>query len=356
MFRETSINKRWPLVILVVIAGVSVLHYTTRVMQHTDHVLYVKLYYVPVTVAALLYGVHGGLLTAILVAMIYGPCLVLRSHRLEALSLDFALDLLILFGIGTLIGVTVDRERHQHRRAQQAERLAALGHAAAMMAHEIKVPLVTIGGFARILLRQRTIADGDRQKLEVIAVEVARLERLAHNALDLACPKPLEWWCCSLQELLDRTRHVIQPQAKRKGICVVEACDATDVKLKCDPEKIQQVLINLLDNAVQHTPAGGTVQLRMGLTSAGMLRFEIRDAGPGIPDEMLETLFEPFSSRRKGGNGLGLAIAQQIVQAYGSRISATNLPEGGATFQFELPVEEDKEMRKTSHEGCVMSS
>jgi two-component system sensor histidine kinase HydH len=332
-----SERRKWLTAIITLVVTVSILHYITSTRLEADQVIYAKLYYIPVTLAALIFGLRGGFMAACGVALIYGPSLAFQKSGPRALLLDFILDLALLFAVGVLVGIVVDRERRHHRTAQEAERLASLGKAAAMMAHEMKSPLIAIGGFARMLLRRDSLEQDSREKLEVIRLESARLERLVHDALDFARFQPVRMTCCRLGDLLDRARDVIGPIADSNGVGLTEYCESYDLKLNCDLERIVQVLINLIDNAIHFTPRGGVVHLSMVATPAGAVRVEIRDSGRGIPEDILEHLFEPFAGRREGGSGLGLAIAQRIIIAHGSRIAAENLPAGGALFRFDLP-------------------
>jgi two-component system sensor histidine kinase HydH len=340
-------HRNWFITIVVMVITVSILHYVTSNRLETDHVIFTKLYYIPVTIAALIYGLRGGLIAAVIVTLIYGPWLALRNFGPRPLLLDFALDLALLFGVGVLVGVVMDREREQHKRAQERERLASLGEAAAMMAHEMKSPLIAIGGFARMLLRMEDQDAGRREKLEVIKVESARLERLVHDALDFARFEPVEMECRRAGELLERTRVVVGPIAGMRGVKLSASCDSPELGVMCDLERMVQVLFNLVDNAVHYTREGGSVTLKMSATPARSLRVEVRDSGRGIPADLLENLFQPFAGRREGGSGLGLAIAQRIVLAHGGRIIAENLPEGGASFRFEIAGCEEPPRGKT---------
>jgi signal transduction histidine kinase len=189
-----------------------------------------------------------------------------------------------------------------------------------------------------MLLHRGGLGPESQGKLEVIKVESSRLERLVHDALDFARFQPVQMECIRVGDLLDRARDVMGAVAETKGVRLIETCDSPDLKLNCDPARIVQVLINLVDNAVHYTPSGGSVHLSLGAMPTGTIRVEIRDSGRGIPQDMLEHLFEPFAGSREGGSGLGLAIAQRIIRAHGSRIDAENLPSGGALFRFDLPT------------------
>jgi two-component system sensor histidine kinase HydH len=333
-----SERRRWFVTIGIMVVAISILHFVTSTRLEADQVVYAKLYYIPVTLAALIYGLRGGLLAAGVIALIYGPSLAFQRSGPKALLLDFALDLVLMFAVGLLVGLIVNRERDHNRRAREAERLASLGKAAAMMAHDMRSPLVAIGGFARMLLRRNGLGPESQDKLEAIRAESERLQRLVHDALDFARFEPLRMECIRVGDLLGRARDVMTAIAEIKGVRLIETCDSPELWLNCDPERIVQVLINLIDNAVHYTPRGADVHLSLAATPAGTIRVEIRDSGRGIPGDMLQHLFEPFAGHREGGSGLGLAIAQRIIRAHGSRIYAENLPAGGALFRFDLPT------------------
>jgi signal transduction histidine kinase len=148
-------------------------------------------------------------------------------------------------------------------------------------------------------------------------------------------------------DLMGLARDVIErfrPQFENRGVELsLEPGELPPVRV--DPQRIEQILGNLLSNALRHTPAGGWVQVRGRLIQSGrVIHLEVRDSGPGIPPEALEQIFERFyradksRSRPEGGSGLGLAIARQLAEAHGGRLQAENHPEGGAVIRLTLPV------------------
>jgi signal transduction histidine kinase len=146
--------------------------------------------------------------------------------------------------------------------------------------------------------------------------------------------------------LLKSTVEVYKNQAERKEIALhLELPRDTHFVAQMDPARMQQVIGNLLSNALRYTPEGGEIRIRL-IQEASPDRFQIQiaDSGEGIPEEALESIFERFyradrgRSRKEGGTGLGLAIAKKLVEAHGGTIAASNRPEGGARFTIELPL------------------
>jgi len=125
--------------------------------------------------------------------------------------------------------------------------------------------------------------------------------------------------------------------AEKRGVGIEIATDPGLPAVEMDRERIFQVLRNLLENAVQHTPVGGRVKLSVRPTE-GSVELEVRDTGPGFRDQDLPHLFDPFFSRRSGGTGLGLAIVRRVVEQHGGEVAAANQPGGGASVRVWLPV------------------
>ena len=166
---------------------------------------------------------------------------------------------------------------------------------------------------------------------------------------------PLDFQVSPLAELVESSVEAFRTRAERKGVSLVLDAEATLPSVRMDATRIAQALGNLLDNAVRHTPQGGTVSV--SVTAEGdSVQVSVDDTGEGVPEEELGQIFDrfyrvdPSRSRATGGTGLGLTIARQLVEAHGGSIWAERRPEGGSRFAFELPKVED------GHEGSVEAS
>jgi two-component system sensor histidine kinase KdpD len=214
------------------------------------------------------------------------------------------------------------------------------------VSHDLRTPLATITGAASVLLDDDSRVDDSarRELLESVRDEADRLNRLVQNLLEMtrlesgSFPLQRDWH--PVEEIVGAALRRLAKALVGRGLDVRLAPDLPLVLM--DDVLIEQVLVNLLDNAVKYTP--GTTALRIGATaSEGRITIEIADAGPGLTPGEEERVFEKFyrgAGTSERGAGLGLAICQGIVQAHGGRVWAHNLPEGGAAFFFTLPLTE----------------
>ena len=196
-------------------------------------------------------------------------------------------------------------------RLAQNERLAALGQTVAEINHEIKNPLIMIGGFARQLLKKAT-EEKDRAKLTIIVDEVTRLEHLLAGLKELYRPPQLNLAGVSLNELLAEVVALAHSYSGGKGVDIRLASSA-DVVVEVDREKMKQVLVNLVKNAIEATPPGGEIVISTRVQE-DLVEVEVTDTGEGIPEELKKRIFLPFFTTKEQGTGLGLCISKRIIE------------------------------------------
>ncbi len=228
------------------------------------------------------------------------------------------------------------RQKEDQKLLLRMERLSIMGETAAVVAHELRNPLVAIGGFARTLHRSLPESDVNRQYAAIITEEVDRLERIIHDLLDFIRPKKVLRKQIVIDELIADTVRVYESKLGESRIRLALDLQAPGRKVRINPGEIQQVVQNLVVNGIQAMDKGGTLQVRTSVQTSGV-KVEIRDEGPGIPDNIKAKLFTPFFSTKPSGSGLGLAISSQIVKGHGGQLIAENRAEGGAVFAFTLP-------------------
>ncbi len=232
---------------------------------------------------------------------------------------------------------TVVQELHQREREiRRAEQLAAVGQLAAGVAHEIRNPLTSIK-----LLVQSGLEDGHAlgpDDLRVIEAEVRRMEKSLGTFLEFARPPKMERHAMELRELLRGTLGLLKLRAEKQGVRLVLLADH-EVKLRADREQLNQVFVNLVLNALDAMPTGGTLTVRMRRLRH-RAEVEVADTGRGIAAAMLPRLFEPFASGKDTGLGLGLVISKRIVEDHGGTIGAANRTDGGASFYVAVPIHE----------------
>lgn len=249
------------------------------------------------------------------------------------------------------------------RRLRQSEQLAAVGHLAAGVAHEMGAPLQVIDGRARQLLQHPEASTETRQRnLTIIRNQAARITRIVRQLLNLARPYSLRLRPVSPDELIRETVEMLDSQAEKAGITIeLPSPPLPELPtLLADPELLQQVLLNLCQNGIQAMPKGGTLSIsrfparsrhlplarssREGREGSerDYLAIQIADSGEGIPTEILPRIFDPFFTTKEvgSGTGLGLAVSRRIVEEHEGWIEAANRAEGGAIFTLYLPLPE----------------
>jgi signal transduction histidine kinase len=229
----------------------------------------------------------------------------------------------------------LSRLRRTQAQLVQSAKLAAIGELAAGVAHELNNPLAIILGFAELLLG--SIEGPFQRELEIIVGESQRARDIVRNLLDFSRQTKTERRPADVNWILSQTLIVLRYQLERRGITVEEEYSPDVPILFLDAGQIRQVLVNLVSNAVQAMPEGGT--LRVHTASIGdEACISVSDTGIGIPPELQERVFDPFFSTDPESTGLGLSVSFGIVQEHEGRITVESKPGEGSTFKVWLPV------------------
>ena len=231
------------------------------------------------------------------------------------------------------------RELHDshEKQIQQASRLASVGQLAAGLAHEIRNPLAGIAAAVEVLAENRD--SRDREITQEIQVQVKRLNTTLSDLLNFARPREPEIAPCDLVDLVRRILALVRSDAQKHHIEVVEELPADLPAIKADATQIQQAVLNLLLNAIQAMPDGGTLTVRVAAEMARM-RLTIQDTGGGIPADIREKIFAPFFTTKHRGTGLGLAITRTIMEKHGGTIRVDSEVGCGTMFTLEFGLAE----------------
>jgi len=245
----------------------------------------------------------------------------------------------------------VRKKGEEIKRAQgklaQAEKLAALGRLTADIAHEIRNPLTALGGFGRRLLK---MAENEREKeyADIVVSEVDRLEHILRDVLTFSREARVHFVREPVTESIRGTLASFAGLCEEQSIRVVTSFK-TDLPVLIDRDQIRQAVTNLVSNAIDAMPGGGTLSVETAkeeLNGITYVAVRVSDTGPGIPEDKLPLIFEPFYTTKKigHGTGLGLSISRKIMEEHGGFISAKNGPEGGLTMSLYLPYQSDEDM------------
>ena len=225
---------------------------------------------------------------------------------------------------------------HDGQRAKQAS-LAGLGQLAAGAAHEIRNPLTAVRGFLQLVAAQVEMEPLGHY-LQIVRQEIDRIDRITGDLLLLSRCWQQSLRPLSLGDLARRVGALSQLRSGNDGVEIV-VTEASGVSpIWCDPDRIEQVLLNLVGNALDAVGGRGQVRLHVRGVPGGFVECRVQDDGPGIPAELLPRLFEPFFTTKANGTGLGLAVSESIVRGCGGHIAVTSEAQGGATFVVRLPV------------------
>lgn len=253
--------------------------------------------------------------------------------------------------ISKLQSTRTELERYHQAQLARADRLATIGELAAAMAHEIRNPLTGISGALSVLGREFPADDPRRDVVKQTHLLIDRLNQSVENILLYSRPSLPQFQIVRLDDVVERTFALVGSEAQKARVLLTKdlasrrggtgACPA----VRADPQQIQQVLTNLILNAIQATPPGGQVCIRTCVPgeggSADHTCIAVEDTGKGMTEEEAAKAFQPFFSTKPRGTGLGLPIAKQIIEQHHGRITVHSTPNKGTCVQIELPGHPD---------------
>ena len=321
--------------VIGVILIISLLHYLTQRQERYYHLFYRELYFLPVILSGIWFGLRGAVLTSLFITTLYLPVVINEWQGFSVNDFDRILEILLLNVISIILGLLSDREKTVLKTLQEAETLVALGGAVSNIVHDMKIPLVAIGGYARSMKRKLTDEDPNYEKLDVIVKETQRLEALTHDMLTYARPVPSNRVAGDLNKVVKECCRIAGEIAEQRGVKIEIYTSPSLPAIDLDPKAMERALLNLIYNAVQASPEGGVVKVRTNMEGKEAV-ITIADDGPGIPPEIRGEIFSPFFTTKKEGTGLGLPIAIKIVKAHDGSITVTDNGEKGTIFKVFL--------------------
>ena len=366
---KTAMNIRVPLLALSIVA-ISMLHYLTPLHLHYLHDIFQRLYYLPIILAALWFGLRGGLVCSLAVSITYAPHVLFQWGGHMILELEKYLEIFLYNIVGGVTGLLAQRERERGAELQKtaegleesykklreqseqliaieenlrrAEKLSTLGEMAAMLAHEIRNPLGSIRGTAEILKDDYNPGDPKYEFIDIQIRETERLNRVVEDFLRMARPLPTEMMRCRVQGELETVILLVANDARERKISLLLNPPEVDAVVKGNCEKLRQAFLNIAINALQATPPGGRLIVTTSACQAepapGMCEIRFRDNGQGIEAESLSRIFEPFFTTKPDGTGLGLAITRKIIEGHGGTLAIESVAGEWTTVVVRLPV------------------
>jgi two-component system NtrC family sensor kinase len=223
----------------------------------------------------------------------------------------------------------------------RAEQMAAVGHMAATVAHQVGTPLNLISGYVQMIREQQGVDSAARRRLEIVQEQIAKVTSIVRTMLDNA-RRPVPKERTDVGELLRRVSDVARPKLDAQGVRLdLRVAQAPPVM--ADEVQLELALLNLVTNSLDAMPAGGVTTVTVAPTSAGSVRVQVADTGTGIAPDLLPRIFEPWVTTKTAdrGTGLGLSITREVVSSHGGTITVKSDVGVGSEFTIELPAAPD---------------
>ncbi|HEY3359316.1 MAG TPA: ATP-binding protein [Polyangia bacterium] len=373
-----SQNTRRLLFLVASVTVVTLGHYVTSLHIHQAHDLYRRLYYLPIIFAGFWYGLRGGLVTSIVVALVFFPHVWFQWRETPFIRAEQYLEMLLYVIVGGLTGGLSQKEAQRREelhaanhkleeafaqlreqslalvqaeeQLRRADRLAALGELSAGMAHEIRNPLGSIKGTAEIFRDSLPSEHKLHEFASILVKETDRLDGILTHFLEFARPKELNAGRSDPAAVVADVVGLARERARRAKVEVETQLDPGLPSVAMPGDALRQVTLNLVLNGIQAMSGTGRLVItaregpprrleRPEQPVAGrVVHLAVTDTGPGIPVEVQDRIFDPFFTTKRTGTGLGLAICQRIVLGYRGVIYFEPGEPSGARFVAELPV------------------
>ncbi len=231
----------------------------------------------------------------------------------------------------------IDQLTETQQRLIRSEKLAAIGSMLSYVAHEIRNPLSTIGGFAKTLSRFRFTDPDIKTKIDIIVEEVKRLEQILNNITDFGRSSTLEKVETQICEILESTCVFMESYFQENHIELHKRYETDIPEISVDPGQLKQVFLNVLMNAAESMPDGGKIEVKIKYED-GLIKIDVIDNGKGIPEGTLQNIFDPFFTTKPKGTGVGLTVSLKIIEEHGGSIDVTSVHGEGTTLSITLPV------------------
>lgn len=334
MSLRKMVDRKNIYIIIIVASTLSITYLHHWIFQEDPRrIVLNELYYIPLLLGAMMFGLKGAILTYLLVSALYLPYLS-EQWTVNVLGLmDRLLHLLFSGAFAFLAGFLVDREKRRQKQFEKDRYLAGIGQVATAIVHDLRNPLIAILGFTK------RIQEGKGEMgtaAQVIIDEAQNMQRIVDGVLDLAKPIRLEVKEGDIIEVVNQACESCRTKAEERGANLSFNHPADPVNIVMDSFSFQRALINVINNAIESSSAGGNVAISME-TEKNDVAIRIKDFGSGMDRETLENIFIPFYSRKDTGTGLGMAIVKKVIEGHHGKIHIESQPGEGSEVTIRLP-------------------
>jgi two-component system, NtrC family, sensor histidine kinase HydH len=354
------------LILALAVAGISMFHYFTPLHASYLHDIFQRLYYIPIILSALWFGLRGGLLCSVIVSIVYAPHILYQWGGDFSMETEKYLEILLFNIVGGLTGFLSQLEKERtaelkktaegletsyrklkaqserimaiEEQLRRVEKLSTMVELAPVLAHEVRNPLGSIRVTAEILRDDYPADNPKHEFIDIQIRETERLNRVVSEFLQMVRPRPSDMQLCNVMEELETIAALLTNDARNHHVEIVLEPSGKTVSIIADNEKLRQAFLNIILNALQAAPAGSSVSIAADASDSGWLKISFHDNGPGIDPGNADRLFVPFFTTKQEGTGLGLSITKKIIESHNGTIAIESLKGNGTTVIIRLPV------------------
>lgn len=327
-------NKKnyYILAIVTLTTLITYLHFVT-IRHFSELVVLEELYYLPLLLGVLRFGLKGAIITWLFVSAAYLPFFFGAWTSTVPELVDRVLHLVFTGVFAYVAYFLAERERKKLKQAEQDRYLVGIGQVATVIVHDLKNPLISILGFARRLREGKGDVTLGAQTIEDSA---QNMQRIVTSVLDFAKPLQLDHKDDDIRNTILRAGESCRTKAEAKGVTLEIQLPSAPVIIAIDNFHIERALINLIDNAVDASQQGEPVSITAA-TDSNEIVITIKDQGAGMDSETLSNLFMPFYTTKNEGTGLGMPISRKVIEAHAGTLGITSKQGVGTEAKIRLP-------------------
>ncbi|MDI6800995.1 MAG: HAMP domain-containing sensor histidine kinase [Thermodesulfovibrionales bacterium] len=326
-------KKHAVILIAVLIAVITYLHYSTVEEAHEYHDIYREFYYIPVLFGALVFGLKGALLAYASISILYLPYLLMTWTDQMTTEANKLLHLLLQGFFAVFSGMLIDRDRRHRNQLDKERYLAGLGQATAVIVHDIRNYLITILGFTKRI--QEGKGEGETA-LRAIRESALTMQGIVHDVLDFSMPIHLKPTLEDFRDTVRRACDSCKAKAQEQGVALTVELTRETLPTQVDAVHLERAIVNLINNAIDASDKDQEVNISVS-PDKDHLVIRIKDHGSGMDKETLDNIFIPFYTKKSSGTGLGMPIAKKIVEGHQGRIHILSRPGQGTEITIEIP-------------------
>lgn len=299
----------------------------------SPHVIFEELYYLPLLIGVLLFGVRGAVVTWLFVSIAYIPFFFAPWTTSIQGYADRTLHLVLTGVIALVVGILVERERKKSKEVEQERFLAGVGKVATVIVHDLKNPLISILGFTKRICEGK----GDStQAVQAITESARAMQRIVDDVLDFAKPIQLDLKDCNLVESIIRSVDECRTKASEQEVTLLVNVPVENITVTIDNFHFERALVNLIDNSIDASRQGGEVVISAKMSSNELV-VSITDHGSGMSREAVAHAFELFYTTKTNGTGLGMPIVKKIIEEHGGKLAIKSRKGVGTEVAVRLP-------------------